>query len=80
MNFAVLKFFNTKYIPKDFFGLHENYINYLKENIGRLEEQVKKLANTEKKETLNVGIYKMNTTIDYKNLHKEYCQLKKDIL
>ena len=80
LNFAVLKFFNTKYIPKDFFGLHENYINYLKENIGRLEELVKKLANTEKKETLNVGIYKMNTTIDYKNLHKEYCQLKKDIL
>ena len=55
-----------------FFELHKNYTTYLKENIDRLEEHVKKLANTEKKETVHVGIYKMNTTIDYKNLHKEF--------
>ena len=61
-----------------FFGLHKNYINIFKENIDRLEEHVKKLANTEKKETLNVGIYKMNTTIDYKKIYtKNHCFLKK---
>ena len=78
-NFAILKFFNTKYITKDFFELHNNYVSYLKNNINRLEEQVKELTLTEKKQTLNVGIYKMNTTIDYMNLHKEICKLKDDL-
>ena len=77
LNFSVLKFFNTKYMPSNFFELHKNYITYLKENIDRLEEHVKKLADTEKKQTVHVGIYKMNITIDYKNLHKEFCFLKK---
>ena len=78
-NFAILKFFNTKYITKDFFELHNNYVSYLKNNINRLEEQVKELTLTEKKQTLIVGIYKMNTTIDYMNLHKEICKLKDDL-
>ena len=79
LNFSVLKFFNTTYMPSNFFELHKNYITYLKENIDRLEEHVKNLADTEKKQTVHVGIYKMNTTIDYKNLHKEFCFLKKSL-
>ena len=31
-------------MPSNFFELHKNYITYLKENIDRLEEHVKKLA------------------------------------
>ena len=70
---AMIGMLTQQYLPDKFFGFYSLYKDYFVKNKDKIKGNLVK-KQTNKKEIITIDIYKMTTTIDYKNLYKIFIE------